>query len=152
MTGSTNANPESGGGSDLAENKVILQDYLDRHDWRFRWRSTRQAVSYISRLSRDHSGTAGKTTEQLLLATLALVAVLCFSPPQYLTQVVVLCDLAFGVSVVLFIAFRFGILNSLNPKQAAAVWELIIAIALFAIFLVFQLAVVYALLRLSVKL
>ena len=124
---------------------------LDRHDWHFRWKSACNALSYLSRLPRAHFKEADKGTERFLVGALVVVAILLFTPADYLSPMILFCDILFGTTLLMFITHRFGVLNTLNAKQAALVWDLIVSISLFVVFVVVHLTAVYFILRYAVR-
>jgi len=124
---------------------------FERHDWPFRLKSACHAITYLSRVPRSHFREPDKGTEIFLLGALAVVAVLLFTPAHFLNSMILFCDVLFGTTLLMFITHRFGIMNTLNPKQAALVWDLIVSISLFVVFVVVHLAVVYFILRDVVK-
>lgn len=125
---------------------------LERHDWPFRMRSAYHAITYLSRIPRSHFREPDKGTEIFLIGALVVVAVLLFTPAHFLQWMIFFCDLLFGTTLLLFITHRFGIMNTLNHKQAALVWDLIVSISMFVVFIVVHLAIVYFILRTAVKL
>lgn len=124
---------------------------LDRHDWHFRWKNACDALGYLSRLPRAHFREKDKGTERFLVGALAVVAALLFTPAEYLSPMILFCDILFGTTLLMFITHRFGVLNTLNAKQAALVWDLIVSISLFVVFVVVHLTAVYFILRYSVR-
>ncbi len=125
--------------------------YADRHDWQFRWTSACHAVSYLSRLPRHQLREPDKGTERLLVATLIVVAALLFTSAKYLAVMIFICDVLFGTTLLMFIINRFGFLNTLTPKQAYMVWELILGVSLLAIFFVVHMAVFYLAVRCALR-
>ncbi|MBI2809371.1 MAG: hypothetical protein HYX67_00875 [Candidatus Melainabacteria bacterium] len=124
---------------------------LERHDWPFRLKSAFHAISYLSRMPRAHFREPDKGTELFLVGALVVVAVLLFTPANYLNSMILFCDVLFGTTLLMFITHRFGIINTLSPKQAALVWDLIVSISLFVLFVVVHLTAVYFILRGAAK-
>ncbi len=61
-------------------------------------------------------------------------------------QFVLICDLLVGVMLIFYLANRFGIINTLTPRQALLTWQLIMGSAFLGIFMTINLAVVIGLL------
>lgn len=125
--------------------------FHDAHDWQTRFKAAVHAISYLSKLPRHELKHRDKGTEWLLLTALGVVAILFFTPAQYLNFTIIFCDLIFISTLLMFIAHRFGIMNTLTPAQAALVWDLIIGISLFVLCLVLHLEALYVLLRNTLK-
>ena len=106
---------------------------------RARWSSAFQAIEYVNAQSRDRLRESDKKTNALLIATLAVVALLFLTPPDYLPYMVLICDLLFGATLLVFILNRLGILGTLSPRQVVLVWDLILGVSLFSIFVVVHL-------------
>ncbi|MBC7996662.1 MAG: hypothetical protein IAF58_01895 [Leptolyngbya sp.] len=118
---------------------------------RSRWESSSAALRYINSLGRDQEvkvrDSDRATTIFLLLATILTVLSLAIKPFAGMRlQFVLVCDLLVGVMLVFYVANRFGIINTLTPRQALLTWQLIMGAALFGIFMAVNLAVVIGLL------
>ncbi|MBS1956490.1 MAG: hypothetical protein JST89_20045 [Cyanobacteria bacterium SZAS-4] len=145
-TGIENVAPTAKPGSADAES------CLERHDWTFRLRSAYHAITYLSRVPRSHFREPDKGTELLLIGALVVVAGLLFTPAHFLPWMIFFCDLLFGTTLLMFISHRFGIMNTLSPKQAALIWDLMVSISLFVVFIVVHLAFVYFIFRTTLNL
>ncbi len=135
---------------DSSESKIDWKDidsHLGAQQWRSRWLNSWHAINYLSRLPRKQLSNPHKGTERFLVVALVVVAVLMYTPAQYVTWTIVFCDLLFGSTLLMFIAHRFGILSTLSPEQAAIVWDLIVSISLFVVFVVVHLTAAYFMLR-----
>jgi len=54
------------------------------------------------------------------------------------------CDALVGVMLVFYVANRFGILNTLTPRQALLTWQLMMGASFLGIFATINLAVLIA--------
>lgn len=118
---------------------------------RSRWESSFAAVRYINSLGRDEEvkvrDSDRATTIFLLLASILTVLSLVIKPFAGMRlQFVLICDVLVGVMLVFYLANRFGIINTLTPRQALLTWQLIVGSAFFGIFMTINLAVVIGML------
>jgi hypothetical protein len=118
---------------------------------RSRWESSFAAIRYINSLGRDEEvkvrDSDRATTIFLLLASILTVLSLVIKPFAGMRlQFVLICDLLVGVMLIFYLANRFGIINTLTPRQALLTWQLIMGSAFLGIFMTINLAVVIGLL------
>lgn len=118
---------------------------------RSRWESSFAAVRYINSLGRDEEvkvrDSDRATTIFLLLASILTVLSLVIKPFAGMRlQFVLICDLLVGVMLIFYLANRFGIINTLTPRQALLTWQLIMGSAFLGIFMTINLAVVIGML------
>jgi len=118
---------------------------------RSRWESSFAAVRYINSLGRDEEvkvrDSDRATTIFLLLASILTVLSLVIKPFAGMRlQFVLICDVLVGVMLIFYLANRFGIINTLTPRQALLTWQLIMGSAFFGIFMTINLAVVIGML------
>ena len=118
---------------------------------RSRWESSFAAVRYINSLGRDEEvkvrDSDRATTIFLLLASILTVLSLVIKPFAGMRlQFVLICDVLVGVMLIFYLANRFGIINTLTPRQALLTWQLIVGSAFFGIFMTINLAVVIGML------
>ncbi|MCC6978570.1 MAG: hypothetical protein IT343_09620 [Candidatus Melainabacteria bacterium] len=118
---------------------------------RSRWESSFAAVRYINSLGRDEEvkvrDSDRATTIFLLLASILTVLSLVIKPFAGMRlQFVLICDVLVGVMLIFYLANRFGIINTLTPRQALLTWQLIVGSAFLGIFMTINLAVVIGML------
>ena len=114
---------------------------------RSRWESSFAAVRYINSLGRDEEvkvrDSDRATTIFLLLASILTVLSLVIKPfAEMRLQFVLVCDALVGVMLIFYLANRFGIFNTLTPRQALLTWQLMMGSAFLGIFMTINLAVV----------
>lgn len=114
---------------------------------RSRWESSFAAVRYINSLGRDEEvkvrDSDRATTIFLLVASILTVLSLVIKPFAGMRlQFVLICDALVGVMLVFYLANRFGIINTLTPRQALLTWQLMMGSAFLGIFMTINLAVV----------
>lgn len=117
---------------------------------RSRWESSAAAIRYISSLTRDDEvrvrDSDRATTIFLLLSSILTVLSLVVKPFAGLRlQLVLVCDLLVGVMLIFYLANRFGIINTLTPRQALLTWQLMMGSAFLGIFMTINMAVLIAL-------
>jgi len=118
---------------------------------RSRWYSSLAALRYVSSLSKDDDlrvrDSDRATSIFLLIGSILTVLSLLIKPlAGHRLQFVLVCDALVGVMLVFYVANRFGILNTLTPRQALLTWQLMMGASFLGIFLTINLAVMIALL------
>jgi hypothetical protein len=121
------------------------------------WQSSIAAVAYINELAKQpelqirHSDRI--TAISLLLATLATVLCLLLHKLSGISfQLMILCDFFLGVSLIIYVCNRLGILTALPPRQASLTWQLLQAFTFVGVFLTVNLALVLTLILSSISL
>jgi hypothetical protein len=114
---------------------------------RSRWESSFAAIRYINSLGRDEEvkvrDSDRATTIFLLLASILTVLSLVIKPFAGMRlHFVLICDALVGVMLIFYLANRFGIVNTLTPRQALLTWQLMVGSAFLGIFMTINLAVV----------
>lgn len=104
------------------------------------WQSSAAAFEYVQKSSRTDAiqlRTSDRVTIiALLLCCILEVLSLSYTPFAGMRlPVVLICDVVLGVSTVLFLIYRLGILCSLTPRQAIVCWQLMMGCIFFGIFL-----------------
>ena len=112
----------------------------DRAKRRSPWESSAAAFDYVQKSSRTDAiqlRTSDRVTIiALLLCCILEVLSLSYTPFAGMRlPVVLICDVVLGVSTVLFLVYRLGILCSLTPRQAIVCWQLMMGCVFFGIFL-----------------
>ncbi len=124
---------------------------------RSRWRSSLDALAYISSLAkkpelkiRDSDRVTGLA---VLLSSLAVVLCLLLHNLSGLTlELTLLCDFFLGISLMIYVFNRLGILTAMGPRQAFLTWQLIKAFAYVGIFLAINITIILSLVLASAPL
>jgi hypothetical protein len=121
------------------------------------WEASLAAVSYINSVTKQPQFNIRQsdkiTALSLILATLATVLCLLLHKPTGLSmQLMAMCDFFLGVSLVIYVCNRLGIITSLHPRQASLIWQLMKAFAFVGVFITFNLAIALSLILSSVSL
>jgi hypothetical protein len=117
---------------------------------RSRWYSSLAALRYVSSLSKDDDvrvrDSDRATAIALLISSILTVLSLVFKPfASHRLALVLVCDALVGLMLLFYVANRFGILNTLTPRQALLSWQLMMGAGFIGIFTTINLAVVIAL-------
>ncbi|HEY9716764.1 MAG TPA: hypothetical protein V6C69_04820 [Trichormus sp.] len=117
---------------------------------RSRWYSSMAALRYVSSLSKDDDvrvrDSDRATAIALLISSILTVLSLVFKPfASHRLALVLACDALVGLMLLFYVANRFGILNTLTPRQALLSWQLMMGAGFIGIFTTINLAVVIAL-------
>jgi len=114
-----------------------------------RWYSSLTAFRYVSTLSKDDDvriRDSDRATGLFLLIATAVTAMSLLLPQlaSHRLAFVLASDTLLGAMLLLYVANRFGILNTLNARQALLCWQLVMGAAFLGIFLTINLAVAVA--------
>lgn len=114
------------------------------------WESSLAALRYIGSISRDDElrvrDSDRATSIFLLLSSILTVLSLLLKPlAAYRLPFVLVCDVLVGAMLVFYVINRFGIINTLTPRQALLTWQLMMGSAFIGIFMTINMAVVIAL-------
>lgn len=117
---------------------------------RSRWYSSLAALRYVSSLSKDDDvrvrDSDRATAIALLLSSILTVLSLVLKPlAPHRLALVLACDALVGLMLLFYVANRFGILNTLSPRQALLSWQLMMGAGFIGIFTTINLAVAIAL-------
>lgn len=98
---------------------------------RSRWDSSFVALRYLSGIGRDTQikvRDSDRATSFGLLIVSIFTLVSIFVPPliEYRFNLLAVADLLAGVSIVFYIANRFGIISTLPPRAALLAWQLML--------------------------
>jgi hypothetical protein len=117
---------------------------------RSRWHSSLTAFRYVNSLSRDDEvkvrDTDRATSIALLVVSILTVLSLIIRPfATHRLDLLLVCDLLVGASLIFYVANRFGILSTLPPRQALLAWQLMMGAGFIGVFTTINLAVIIAL-------
>jgi hypothetical protein len=98
---------------------------------RSRWESSFVALRYLSGIGRDtqikvRDSDRATSFSLLIVAFLTLVSLFVPGLADFRFNLLAVCDVLAGVSVVFYIANRFGILSTLPPRAALLCWQLML--------------------------
>jgi hypothetical protein len=118
---------------------------------RSRFLTSLTAFQYISSLSKDDDvriRDSDRITSLCLLLAVVFTGVTLFLPQLAAHRFICVlgCDGLVGVMLLLYVVNRFGILNTLKPRHALLVWQLIMGAAFIGMFIAINLGIVIALL------
>jgi glucan phosphoethanolaminetransferase (alkaline phosphatase superfamily) len=130
------------GFSDQAMDSVINR--------RSRWLSALAALKYCKNVSRDNEIKVRDSDRATAIALFicCLAALLCLMIPAleaHRMTFVIAADLLVGLALLMYVANRFGIVTTFQPRQALLTWQLMLGSSLLGIFLTINLALVLAL-------
>jgi len=114
---------------------------------RSRWQTSLIAFRYVQSVSADN-GIRIRDTDKATSIALAIATICLFLSPwinplgKIRTNLLIVCDVFAGAVLVFYFANRFGILKTLNKRQALLTWQLILAAVYVGAFLTINLAVV----------
>ncbi|HEY9679674.1 MAG TPA: hypothetical protein V6C76_16845 [Drouetiella sp.] len=117
---------------------------------RSRWYSSLAALRYVNSLSKDDEvrvRDSDRATSIFLLisAILTIVSLLLPQLAPHRVPLVLVCDALVGAMLMFYVANRFGIINTLSPRQAILTWQLLKGAAFLGIFLTINFVLVIAL-------
>ena len=139
---------------ETAQNPKASGTYPKR---RSSWQSGWDALVYILKLSKRsdlkirHSD---RVTELSLLAatTAAILCLLLHKLSGGSLEIMLLCDFFLGVSLIIYVFNRLGILTALPARQAMLTWQLIQSFTFVGIFIAINAAIVLSIILSSVSL
>jgi hypothetical protein len=117
---------------------------------RSRWYSSLAALRYVNSLSKDDDVRVRDSDRATSISLLigAIFTVISLIVPQlapHRVPLVLACDALVGVMLLFYVANRFGILNTLSPRQALLTWQLLIGATFLGIFMTINFALIIAL-------
>lgn len=113
---------------------------------RSRWLSAMAALRYCKNVSRDGDIQVRDSDRVTAIALLicCAAALVCVLPipslEPYRMAFVVIADFLVGLALLMYVANRFGIVTTFQPRQALLTWQLMLGSSLLGIFLTINLA------------
>ena len=109
-----------------------------------------ESFQYVTSISHDEHVTVRDsdraTSIFLMIMSILTVVAMVFEPlAAQRLPFLIICDVLIGFVILLYIANRFGIVGTFNPRQALLAWQLMMGAAFFGIFLTINLALVLGL-------
>lgn len=116
---------------------------------RSRWVSSASALRYVSSVAKDDDIKVRDSDRATAIALLvccffALLALLIPALETYRIGLVLSADALVGLSLLMYVANRFGIVTTFQPRQALLTWQLMLGSSLLGIFLTINLALILA--------
>lgn len=114
---------------------------------RSRWVSSWAAFCYVNSVQKDNSlkvRDSDKATSiaLVLCCVLALISLIVPQLEQHRQSFVLAADVLVGLSLFMYVANRFGIISTFQPRQALLTWQLMVGSSLLGIFLTINLALI----------
>lgn len=135
------------GAKGIADTITLTADQVINR--RSRWVSSAAALRYVNSIQKDHDIKVRDSDKATAIALLAccFITLVCLVVPgfeAFRVIFVVAADLLVGVSLLMYVANRFGIVTTFKPRQALLTWQLMLGASLLGIFLTINLALVIA--------
>ena len=126
--------------------KLSVESVINR---RSRWASSLAALRYVSSVARDNEvkvrdSDKATTIALLVCCVFALVALIVPQLQTHRFGFVLASDVLVGISLLMYVANRFGIVTTFRPRQALLTWQLMLGSGLLGIFLTINLAIILA--------
>lgn len=138
--------PEQKPSSSVETVKMATDQVINR---RSRWVSSAAALRYVSSIQRDNEVRVRDSDKATAIALLlccvfALVCLLVRELEQYRVPFVLVSDVLVGASLLMYVANRFGIVTTFQPRQALLTWQLMLGSCLLGVFMTINMALVIA--------
>jgi hypothetical protein len=116
---------------------------------RSRWLSSLSALRYVGSVAKDEDIKVRDSDRATAIALLicCFAALACLLIPQLETHrigFVLAADALVGLSLLMYVANRFGIVTTFAPRQALLTWQLMLGSSLLGIFMTINLALLLA--------
>lgn len=126
--------------------KINTDQVINR---RSRWLSAAAALRYVNGVQKDNDLKVRDSDKATAIALLCccFVALLCLVVPQledFKVVFVLVSDILVGVALLMYVANRFGIVTTFQPRQALLTWQLMLGSCLLGVFLTINLALLIA--------
>lgn len=108
-------------------------------------RACLDSFNYVNSISQDEAvkvrDSDRATSIWLMIVSILTVGAMLIEPlAPHRMPLLVVCDILIGTSIFYYIANRFGIIGTFNPRQALLSWQLMMGATFFGIFLTINLA------------
>lgn len=139
--------PEKPATADDTKTTLANQGVLKR---RKLFRACLDSFRYVNSISQDEAvkvrDSDRATSIWLMIVSIFTVLAMLFEPlAPHRMPLLIACDVLIGISILYYIANRFGIIGTFNPRQALLAWQLMMGATFFGIFLTINLALVLGL-------
>lgn len=137
--------PKAEESKEATENKGGASDGVFKR--RTLYQASMESFKYVNSISQDEAvkvrDSDRATSIALLITSIGTVAAMLIEQAAaHRMPLLIACDALIGVSILIYLANRFGILTTFNPRQALLSWQLMMGAAFFGIFLTINLALV----------
>lgn len=124
----------------------ILDSVVNR---RSRWASSIAALAYVKSVEKDEGIKVRDSDKATAISLLfcCFGALVCLVVPGFEAHrvtFIVATDLLVGLSLLMYVANRFGIVTTFQPRQALLTWQLMLGSSLLGIFVTVNLALIIA--------
>jgi hypothetical protein len=114
------------------------------------WKSTLDAMAYVQKISKSEDinirNTDRITSIILLVSSILAILSMVLAPiSDFRPLAITMCDILFGVTLIVYSTNRFGILTALTPRQALITWELVVAAGFMGTYLTLNFGAIIAL-------
>ena len=132
--------------SDAPDLKMSADSVINR---RSRWLSSLAALRYVGSVAKDDDIKVRDSDRATAIALLVccFAALSCLLIPQlesHRIDFVLAADALVGLALLMYVANRFGIVTTFQPRQAMLTWQLMLGSSLLGIFLTINLALILA--------
>lgn len=126
--------------------KIATEQVINR---RSRWLSAAAALRYVSSVQKDNELKVRDSDKATAIALLlcCFMALLCLIVPQledYKVLFVLVSGILVGVALLMYVANRFGIVTTFQPRQALLTWQLMLGSCLLGVYLTILMALAIA--------
>ena len=139
-------NPAAASAGNVETIKISADQIVNR---RSRWVSSAAALRYVSSIQKDNELKVRDSDKATAIALLAccFIALVCLVVPgfeAYRVAFALAADVLLGVSLLTYVANRFGIITTFQARPALLTWQLMLGASLIGIFLTINLALIIA--------
>lgn len=133
--------------SDSANTEASGNSPVERKERRSPWVSTWAALMYINGIPKGRVRTSDKTTAIFLGLSIILVGSVMFVPAAFSASAGILTDFILGMTIVSFFINRFGIITTLQERQAVLIWDLMLSMFLAGLYFSINLYIIVMIMR-----
>ena len=136
-------NPAAASAGNVETIKISADQIVNR---RSRWVSSAAALRYVSSIQKDNELKVRDSDKATAIALLACCFIALVVPgfEAYRVAFALAADVLLGVSLLTYVANRFGIITTFQARPALLTWQLMLGASLIGIFLTINLALIIA--------
>ena len=134
--------------ADAPKQTSLIDSVINR---RSRWISAMAALRYVNSVSGDEEIKVRDSDRYTSIALLVccVLSLICLVVPEFEAQrigCVIAADVLVGLALLMYVANRFGVVTTFQPRQALLTWQLMLGSSLLGIFMTINLALILAVL------